>query len=170
MLSGVSDRSGIHNTGVVMVTTGNMASIRRLVEDLEELVNTPKLMKKGPAAVLLGEAPAPEVPLPCPHPTIVPSSLSQDQAVHSAMENTFTVVTGPPGTGKSQVLVNIVAAAVACRETVLFASKNNRAVDVVVERLRLTSPMRSSYAPAIRANAANSRSTSPTPWPRPRAV
>ena len=154
MLSGVSDRIGIHNTGVVMVTTGNMASIRRLVEDLEELVNTPKLMKKGPAAVLLGEAPAPEVPLPCPHPTIVPSSLSQDQAVHSAMENTFTVVTGPPGTGKSQVLVNVVAAAVARRETVLFASKNNRAVDVVVERLRLTSP----HAVIVRAGNTGKRS------------
>ncbi len=123
-----------------MVATGNVASIRRLVEDLEELVNTPDLMTQGPAAVLLGKAPAPEVPLPKPHPTIVHSSIRQDQAVHSAMENNFTVVTGPPGTGKSQVLVNVVAAAVARDETVLFASKNNRAVDVVVERLRLTSP------------------------------
>ena len=50
------------------------------------------------------------------------------------MVNTVTVVTGPPGTGKSQVLVNVVAAAVAQGDTVLFASKNNRAVDVVVNR------------------------------------
>ena len=136
-----------------MVTTGNVASIRRLVEDLEELVNTPDLMAEGPAAVLLGKAPAPEVPLPKPHPTIAHSSIRQDQAVHSAMENSFTVVTGPPGTGKSQVLVNVVAAAVARGETVLFASKNNRAVDVVVDRLRPTSP----HAVIVRAGGAGRR-------------
>ena len=153
-LSPISGAEGIQNTGVVMVATGNVASIRRLVEDLEELVNTPNLMAEGPAAVLLGKAPAPEVPLPKPHPTIVPSSIRQDQSVHSAMENSFTVVTGPPGTGKSQVLVNVVAAAVARGEKVLFASKNNRAVDVVVERLRLTSP----HAVIIRAGNTGKRS------------
>ena len=42
--SPISGAEGIQNTGVVMVTTGNVASIRRLVEDLEELVNTPDLM------------------------------------------------------------------------------------------------------------------------------
>ena len=153
-LSPSSGSEGIHNSGVVMVTIGNVASIRRLVEDLEELVNTPDLMAEGPAAVLLGRAPAPEVPLPKPHPTIVLSSIRQDQAVHSAMENSFTVVTGPPGTGKSQVLVNVVAAAVAQGETVLFASKNNRAVDVVVDRLRLTSP----HAVIVRAGNTGKRS------------
>ena len=58
----------------------------------------PELISKGPASVLLGQAPAPDVPLPEPHPTIALSSLWQDQAVHSAMANEFTVVTGPPGT------------------------------------------------------------------------
>ena len=153
-LSQGSGSSPIHNTGVVMVTTASVAIVRSLVEDLEELVNTPELMKQGPVAVLLGEASAPEVPLPSPHPTIVPSSMSQDQAVHSAMESTFTVVTGPPGTGKSQVLVNVVAAAVARSEKVLFASKSNKAVDVVVDRLRLTSP----HAVIIRAGNAGRRS------------
>lgn len=153
-LTPVSPSKVVQNTGVVMVTTGNVAVIRRLAEDLEELVNTPELMAAGPAAVLLGKAPAPEVPLPAPHPTIVHSSLRQDQAVHSAMANTFTVVTGPPGTGKSQVLVNVVAATVAQGETVLLASKNNRAVDVVVERLRLTSP----HAVIVRAGNTGKRS------------
>ena len=97
--------------------------------------------------------PAPEVPLPAPHPTIALSSLSQDQTVHAAMVNDFTVVTGPPGTGKSQVLVNVVAAAVARGETVLFASRNNRAVDVVVDRLRSASP----NALVVRAGNAGQR-------------
>ena len=78
-LSPISGAAGIQNTGVVMVTSRNVAIIRKLVEDLEELVNTPDLMAEGPAAVLLGKEPAPEVPLPKPHPTIVLSSIRQDQ-------------------------------------------------------------------------------------------
>ena len=154
ILSPLSNSAGIHNAGAIMATTGNLASTRKLIEDLEALVNTPELMAEGPAAVLLGKISAPEVPLPKPHPTIALSSVKQDEATHSAMENIFTVVTGPPGTGKSQVLVNVVTAAVTRGETVLFASKNNRAVDVVVERLRLTSP----HAVVVRAGGTGKRS------------
>lgn len=47
----------------------------------------------------------------------------------------FVVVTGPPGTGKSQTVLNIVAQAVLRGQSVLFASRNNQAVDVVMGRL-----------------------------------
>ena len=144
---------GIHNAGAVMTATGNTRAIRNLVKDLEELANYPDLLSKGPAAVLLGQSPVPEVPLPAPHPVIALSSLQQDKVIHSAMVNDFTVVTGPPGTGKSQVIVNVVAAAVARRETVLFASKNNRAIDLVVDRLRSASP----NAVIVRAGNAGQR-------------
>lgn len=59
----------------------------------------------------------------------------QRAAIRSAFENTLTVVTGPPGTGKSQVVLNIIANAIAKGETVLFGSKNHKAVDVVLERI-----------------------------------
>ena len=154
VLSSFSNATGIHNAGIIMATVGSLASTRKLTDDLEELVNMPQLMAEGPAGVLLGKITAPEVPIPNPHPTVAFSSLKQDEAVHSAMENIFTVVTGPPGTGKSQILVNVVAAAVAKNETVLFASKNNRAVDVVVERLRMTSPR----AVVVRAGGTDKRS------------
>ena len=130
----------IRNTGVLMVTSDRVPFVRNLLVDLHELAKRPEIMRPGPAAVLLGAASASEVPLPEPHPTLLPSYLRQDQAVHAAMTNQFTVVTSPPGTGKSQVLVNVVAAAVCRGETVLLASKNNKAVDVVVDRLRATSP------------------------------
>ena len=131
---------GVWNAGVVMATFGRAQFVRRLTEDLDELINQPEWMRRGPAAVLLRHAGATDVPLPAPHPTLVPSSIEQDRAVNAAMTSEFTVVTGPPGTGKSQVLVNAVAAVVERGETVLLASKNNKAVDVVVERLRESSP------------------------------
>jgi len=61
---------------------------------------------------------------------------SQEKAVENAFSNKISVITGPPGTGKSQVVLNIIANAVWNDKTVLFASKNNRAVDVVNDKLK----------------------------------
>ena len=146
--------AGVHNTGLVVVANRSTQITRMLLEDLQEMRSKPGLAAGTPAAVMLGQDPAPVASLPMPHPTVVPSTLAQDQAVASAMENVLTVVTGPPGTGKSQVLVNVVAAAVAREETVLFASKNNKAVDVVFERLASAS----TDPCIVRAGAASRRS------------
>ena len=110
-----------------------------LVQDLKLMCEKPGALGSGPTGVMLGLAPAQQGTSLVPHPTLLPSTLTQDRAVASAMSNLFTVVTGPPGTGKSQVLVNTISAAVARGQKVLFASKNNQAVDVVFERLALTS-------------------------------
>jgi len=59
----------------------------------------------------------------------------QREAVLSSLRDDLTIVTGPPGTGKSQVVLNIIANAVANNESVLFGSKNHQAVDVVLQRL-----------------------------------
>ena len=61
---------------------------------------------------------------------------SQEKAVKNAFSSNISVITGPPGTGKSQVVLNTIANAVWNNKTVLFASKNNRAVDVVNEKLK----------------------------------
>lgn len=66
---------------------------------------------------------------------ITPLNRSQRQATTRAIENTLSVITGPPGTGKSQVVMNILANAFVNNQTVLFTSKNNKAVDVVCERI-----------------------------------
>ncbi len=60
----------------------------------------------------------------------------QELAAKSGLTRPLTVVTGPPGTGKSQVVVNLMASCAAAGKAVLFASRNNKAVDVVYERLR----------------------------------
>lgn len=64
-----------------------------------------------------------------------PLNISQERALQSGLTAPLTVVTGPPGTGKSQVIVNLLANCVINGKTVLFASKNNKAVDVVKDWL-----------------------------------
>jgi hypothetical protein len=59
----------------------------------------------------------------------------QRQAIAAMRNQDVTVVTGPPGTGKSQMVLNIVAHAVMNGQSVLFASRNNEAVNVVMNRL-----------------------------------
>ena len=61
-------------------------------------------------------------------------NLEQREAVKSALNKKLTVITGPPGTGKSQVVTNILVNASLRGKRVLFASKNNKAVDVVHAR------------------------------------
>lgn len=61
---------------------------------------------------------------------------AQELAAEEAFRNPITVVTGPPGTGKSQVVTAIMATAVLRGQSVLFASRNSKAIDVVQDRLR----------------------------------
>ena len=66
---------------------------------------------------------------------VVPMNAEQRAAVKAALSSAHTVVTGPPGTGKSQVVTNILVNAAWRGVKVLFASKNNKAVDVVEGRV-----------------------------------
>lgn len=58
----------------------------------------------------------------------------QEDAVVYALNNKLSVITGPPGTGKTQVILNILANAAVLGKKVLVASKNNKAVDNVKDR------------------------------------
>ena len=68
---------------------------------------------------------------------ITPLALSdsQEQVIKNIENNKFIAVQGPPGTGKSQTIVNLVAHLIANGKTVLVASRMDKAVDVVAERL-----------------------------------
>ena len=68
---------------------------------------------------------------------VTPLSLSDAQLnVVKNVENAKLVsVFGPPGTGKSQTIVNLVSHLIANGKTVLVASRMDKAVDVVAERL-----------------------------------
>lgn len=70
-------------------------------------------------------------------PVLHPGPLNGDQieAAANGQSAGLSVVTGPPGTGKSQAIVAMVATAIANGDTVLIASKNHQALDAVEERL-----------------------------------
>jgi len=59
----------------------------------------------------------------------------QELSIINSLNNKLTVVTGPPGTGKSQVILNLIANAIYENRSVLFSSNNNYAVDVVKNRI-----------------------------------
>lgn len=63
------------------------------------------------------------------------SNLSQRDAVARVLENRISVIEGPPGTGKTQTILNIVANIILAGKTVGIASFNNSAVDNVGEKL-----------------------------------
>lgn len=66
---------------------------------------------------------------------VLPLNDEQEKAVRSALSADVTLIAGPPGTGKTQVVANLIINAAIAGQNVLFTSKNNNAVDVVVERV-----------------------------------
>lgn len=69
-----------------------------------------------------------------------PVNKEQITAVRHAMSSQLTVITGPPGTGKSQAIVSIVASVLNDGGSVLVASKNHQALDAVEDRLAEIAP------------------------------
>ena len=65
---------------------------------------------------------------------------SQKKAIAEAMGARISVITGAPGTGKTQVIENLLANALIRGKKVLVASKNNKAVDNVKERFDVIDP------------------------------
>lgn len=77
---------------------------------------------------------APEQPQAMPH-LVIGADPSQVEVVRLACRTPALVVDGPPGTGKSQVIVNLVADALSRGERVAVVSEKRAALDVVANRL-----------------------------------
>lgn len=67
---------------------------------------------------------------------VVDADSSQTVVIAEAASGRSLVVKGPPGTGKSQTITNIIAAAIARGKKVLFVAEKMVALDVVYRRLR----------------------------------
>ena len=68
-------------------------------------------------------------------PLIYDADSSQHSAIIDVMNGKSLVINGPPGTGKSQTITNIVASAIASGKKVLFVSEKLAALEVVKQRL-----------------------------------
>ena len=70
-------------------------------------------------------------------PVLTPISLNESQlnSVKAALESAITVITAPPGTGKSHAVAAIMASAALIGKSVLLASKNQKALDAIERRL-----------------------------------
>lgn len=66
---------------------------------------------------------------------VLPLNTEQRQSIKHALSSPLAVITGPPGTGKSQVVTDLLVNCAWHNKRVVFASKNNKAVDVVETRI-----------------------------------
>lgn len=62
-------------------------------------------------------------------------NLSQKDGVNEAFSNPLSVIEGPPGTGKTQTILNIIANAVMNNQSVAVVSSNNSATKNIFEKL-----------------------------------
>jgi hypothetical protein len=65
----------------------------------------------------------------------IKSDPSQDEIVAASQDAECLVVRGPPGTGKSQVIVNLISNALAKHERILLVCQKRAALDIVYQRL-----------------------------------
>lgn len=142
-LSALSERSvmqslrpGAHNAAVLLTPTGvERVATQALVDNLLQMsARTGQIPGTALAALLTGGDPGTAVEASGPVVAPGPCNESQEQVIAAAMSRALTVATGPPGTGKSEVVTAVVATALAAGQSVLVASTNNEAVDVVAAR------------------------------------
>ncbi len=148
------DTFDVHPTPwVIFAPTSNFSALtRHLIRDYERL---DALLSRNPQQIgglrLLEDRPAKSSVKQADVLPLVPLNDSQRLAVQRILEERpLTVISGPPGTGKSQVVVSLLLNAWARGQTVLFASNNNKAVDVVRERVER---FESEFPIAVRAGA-----------------
>ena len=99
---------------------------------IDDLLDAPYLRRspvKAASPVDLDSLPDREMNL------VLPTDSSQDAVIVEAQQAECVVVRGPPGTGKSQVIVNLITSALARKERVLVVCQKRAALDVVHQRL-----------------------------------
>ena len=128
-------KPGIHNTAVWILTETSVHNAT-LLDELRRLRKRKDWASTAagwlvPGSRAIGESERPELgPLAAP----LPCNLSQEAALDALRHEPLTIVTGPPGTGKTQFVVNAVTNAWLDGDIVLVTSTNNAAVDVAVDR------------------------------------
>ena len=103
---------------------------------VRHLIDTPDTPFEGGAAAFREEDELDRVYAPADIICLLPSDSSQTAASLAAAEGRDFVIVGPPGTGKSQTIANMIANCLGVGKTVLFVAEKTAALDVVYRRLR----------------------------------
>ena len=74
-------------------------------------------------------------PTPSEEFLVLDADATQSAAIRSSLAGNDMVLIGPPGTGKSQTIANLIAAQAANGRTVLFVAEKSAAIDAVAKRL-----------------------------------
>lgn len=133
--------SGIYNRAVLMLGKPGRY-VKTLVSELKFIADRPEeeLSQTALGALFFGDLKSKEIS-PKSHDSIVMDTMNlnanQRQAVASLQQEDISVITGPPGTGKSQVAAATIANMRLGGNSVLFASKNHKAIDAVMGRLKI---------------------------------
>jgi very-short-patch-repair endonuclease len=91
---------------------------------------------ESPEPIVADDGKIDPVILPIAMNHVIDADSSQTVAIEEVARGRHLVIKGPPGTGKSQTITNIIAAAAAQGRTVLFVAEKMAALDVVHRRLR----------------------------------
>lgn len=123
---------------VWIVQLSNTATYKRMTQAMKKLRELTDSNKSEVIRILLGEA-------ECVSSAIEPlkyldSSLneSQKKAVAAALSRPVTIIHGPPGTGKTHTLVELIRQLVQKDKKVLVCGPSNISVDNILERLSET--------------------------------
>lgn len=119
---------------------------RDLEDNAEILLENPavRMLAEGDPQFLQhnGRGPAPheldDATTPFDLPGVVDADSTQQAAVAAVLAGRSFVLHGPPGTGKSQTITNLIAACLARGKTVLFVAEKMAALEVVQRRLEAT--------------------------------
>ncbi|MEV6344964.1 AAA domain-containing protein [Actinoplanes sp. NPDC051851] len=132
--------TGARNVALLYRVSRRDGAVAKLLDDLADLRSRVSDVDKTAMAALLTQNPTSSDPIDSTGNVLPALPLmcndSQRAVITASMTARLTTATGPPGTGKSQLVANAVATAVASGESVLVASTNNAAVDEVWRRCR----------------------------------
>ena len=93
-------------------------------------------------AAIRAQGPGPEaIPGPDQVPLadeflVLDADSSQNYAINAVLAGQSLIIKGPPGTGKSQTIANLIASLIARGKKVLFVAEKRAAIDAVTKRLR----------------------------------
>jgi very-short-patch-repair endonuclease len=138
--------NGIYNRAVIMLAKRTrynkcllqeLSIISKAPEEVLDTTALAPLFARQPFQLKSTNEPASweDAPVEGVAADVFPFNASQRQAVASLLRHDVSVITGPPGTGKSQVVAGTAANARFRGQSVLISSRNHKAIDAVVHRL-----------------------------------